>query len=102
MPEIKKYSAGLKQVEGEGRGLAVFATLNVIDRDQDVTLPGAFGNQKAKLAQAHRGDSPNIGMAEIREVGNEALADMKFYLDMPEAQSWYSALKNNFENGVPQ
>ena len=98
----KSFTAEIKLGDEVGRGLAVFSTLNTVDLDHDVTLPGAFGSQKAKLAQAHRWDAPNIGMAEIREVGNEALADMKFYLDMPEAQSWYSALKNNFENGVPQ
>ncbi|MFH0882320.1 MAG: HK97 family phage prohead protease [bacterium] len=98
----KEFKAQFKAFEGEGRGLAIFATMNVIDRDKDVTIPGAFGEQTVKLAQAHQWQLPNVGMAKIREQGNDALASFQFYLDMAAGREWFSALKNNFDNGVPQ
>ncbi len=100
--EKKAFVAQFKKFEGEGRGLAIFASMQVIDRDHDVTIPGAFGEQTVKLAQAHQWQVPNIGMAKIRESGNDALADFQFYLDMAAGREWFSALKNNFDNGVPQ
>ena len=97
----KAYTGELKELN-EGRGRAVFATLNVIDKDGDVTLPGAFGEQRAKLVGAHQWHLPNIGVATIREEGDLAIADFEFYLGMESAKEWYEALRRNYENGVPQ
>ena len=99
----KSYTWMLKQSgEEPGSGTAVFSTLNVIDRDGDVTTPGAFGNQTAKLVEAHDWASPSIGLAKVSEQGNEAVADFKFNLDMPSGAEWYKSLKFNFENGIEQ
>jgi len=97
----KAYTGELKELD-EGRGRAVFATLNVVDKDGDVTLPGAFGEQRAKLVGAHQWHLPNIGVATIREEGDLAIADFEFYLGMESAKEWYEALRRNYENGVPQ
>lgn len=94
----------MKSMSDEGTGSAVFATLQVIDKDADVIMPGSIADspKTVKLVAAHDWKAPNIGMATIKEVGNELVADFKFYLDMPSAKEWYTALKNNFDNGVSQ
>jgi hypothetical protein len=102
MKDKKNFAAGFKQFADAGKGAAVFATLNTIDQDGDVTLPGAFGKQTAKLSPAHDWTAPNIGKADISEVGVEAIADFQFYMDMESAKDWYLALKNNYENSIPQ
>lgn len=85
-----------------GSGSAVFATLNKIDLDGDVTLAGAFGEQTAKFCAAHDWKAPNIGWAKIREEGNDAIADFGLYLDMASAKEWHESLKQNFANQIPQ
>jgi hypothetical protein len=102
MKNKKSFAAGFKKMEADGKGVCVFSTLNVVDLDNDVTLPGAFGSQTVKLSPAHDWTAANIGMANISEVSNEAIADFAFYMDMPTAKEWATALKNNFDNGVPQ
>ena len=99
---IKSATGEIKALAEDGTGRAVFATLNVVDKDGDVTLPGAFKEQTVKLVGGHEWKQPNIGYAKIREEGEEAVADFQFYLDMPSAKEWYTAVKKNFEAGVPQ
>ena len=100
--EKKIFVTELKEVNGEGVGMAVIATLNVIDRDRDVTLPGAFGNQTVKLVGAHQSFNPTIGVAKIFETGNDVVAEFKFNLDMPMAREWFQSVKFNFDNKVGQ
>src|SRR3990172_3589 len=62
-------STGLefKQEGDQGLVTAVFATLNVIDEDGDVTIPGAFGEQSVKLAAwGHGWDKLPVGRGAIR------------------------------------
>ena len=98
----KLFSGSLKAMDEKGVGQAVFATMDVWDKDGEWTTPGAFGEQTVKLVGAHDWKAPNIGVAKIREEGVNAVADFQFYLDMPSAKEWYTALKNNFDNGVDQ
>ena len=100
--ETKSAAANLKALSAKGTGSAVIATFNVVDKDGDVTLPGAFGNQKVKLVGGHDGYQPNIGWAEIREEGDEAIADFNFYLDMDAGKEWHKSVTNNYKNGVTQ
>lgn len=94
--QIKDFKAD------EGSGRAVFATMEAIDRDGDWTERGAFGSQTAKLVGAHDWSGPSIGLAKIREEGNEAVADFRFNMEMASAADWYKSLKFNFEHGIPQ
>ena len=58
----------LKQEGDQGLVRAVFATLNVIDEDGDVTLPGAFGEQSVKLASwGHNWGELPVGRGRIFE-----------------------------------
>ena len=93
--ELKTYNGHAKLADS-GRGSAVIATLNVIDKDGDVTLPGAFGNQKAHLMPMHvrqSAEPPFIGSAAISERANEAVADFQLNLDLGLGKQWSSALK---------
>lgn len=92
----------VKQVDDEGKGLAVIATLNVIDKDNDITESGAFGvGQEAKILPAHDWMHIPLGKASIREDGNLVLADFQLNLDIPSARDWHSALKFDLAQGTP-
>ena len=98
----KVFPGQFKELKEDGTGTAVFSTLNVVDKDGDITVPGAFTEQTVKLVGGHDWGSPNIGMARIKEVGDTAVADFKFYLDMESAKEWYKSVWNNHKNKVPQ
>ncbi len=89
----------IKQLEGDGTGSAVFATLNVADKDGDVTLPGAFGKQTVVVVPTHDWSSVPLGKGSTREVGDEAIVDFKLNLDSPTAKEWHSALKFDLAEG---
>ncbi len=92
----------LKQVDDEGKGLAVIATLNVLDKDNDITESGAFGTgQEAKILPAHDWMHVPLGKAFIREEGDLVLADFQMNLDIAAARDWHSALKFDLAQGTP-
>ena len=57
-------------------------TLNVIDKDGDVTLPGFFGRQEVSMLPAHDRHHVPLGKGTIEEVGDEAIAQIKMNLDI--------------------
>ena len=82
-----------------GSGVAVFATLNVVDLDEEVTLPGAIGEQRVKVLGAHNWSVPWIGRAKTHEDGERVLADFELNLKQSGAREWYEALKFDFDRG---
>lgn len=98
--ELKRHTGKIKAL-GDGSGQIVFATMNVIDKDGDVTLPGAFGRQKAAIVPAHNWGSVPLGHAEVSEVGDEAHAALAFNLESATAKEWYSWLKQDVSSGAP-
>ena len=79
--EQKTFKLALKQDGTNGEVTAVFATLNVMDSDGDVTMPGAFGQQDVVLsAWGHNWHDLAVGRGSIREVGNEAVLDGHFLM----------------------
>lgn len=79
----------------QGTFSARFATLNVVDHQQDVTLPGAFGKQSVLVeAYGHNDKVLPVGMGEISEQGNDAMADGRFFLDTDGGREHYRTLKN--------
>lgn len=92
----KTYTAAAEvKDEAEGVVQAEFATLNVIDLDGDVTLPGAFGEQRVKLAAwGHNwGDLP-VGKGGISEQGEKAVFDGKFFLDTMAGMEHFKTVRN--------
>ena len=104
--ERKTFRIDLKKAfkaDKPGQGRAVIAELNVIDKDGDVTLPGAFGTQHTVILPAHDRMSPSLGKNILTEADNMAVADFQFNLDKDAktALEWYSSLKFDMENGEP-
>jgi len=93
--ERKSISVELKD-EQEGSFVARIATLNVRDKDNDITIPGAF-KKKTVLVSAYMhgswmGKLP-VGKATIRENGNEVIAEGQFNLKTTEGRDTYEAIK---------
>ena len=93
--QVKNLIARLTFKQEEGEITAVFATLNVIDLDGDVILPGAFADQAVKLsAWQHDWRSLPAGKGTISEVGEEAVFEGMFFLDTTNGRETYQTVKN--------
>jgi HK97 family phage prohead protease len=83
--------------ESKGEVEAVFSTLNVIDKDKDVTLPGAFGDQTVRISAYNHaswsGELP-VGKGTIRETGDEAILTGKFFMDTTKGRDTFHVIKN--------
>jgi prohead serine protease len=100
----KEFRVSVKEmnVGEDGKGQVVFATLGVVDKDGDITDKGAFGNQLAHLMPMHvwkDADSPFLGVASIKESGNEAIADIELNMDLQRAKDWRSSMKFALDRG---
>ncbi len=95
----RKVITHLKALDEEGVGLARIATLNVIDSDGDITLPGAFGEQNVKVLPTHNWGAVPLGKARVFEKGDEVLAEFQINLDTAGGQDWHSALKFDLADG---
>ena len=95
----RKAITQLKALTDEGVGLARIATLNVIDSDGDITLPGAFGEQNVKVLPTHNWGAVPLGKARVFEKGDEVLAEFRINLDTASGKEWHSALKFDLADG---
>lgn len=95
---IKMHEGTLKQLDEKGHGVAVIATLGVVDKDGDVTQAGAFGEQTVPMVFAHDWKQPAIGKAKIREANGEALAEFKLNLKTERGKEVYEALRFDLDN----
>jgi hypothetical protein len=80
-----------------GQVTAVFSTFNVIDRDGDVTPPGAFedGSEVIISAYGHKswaGILP-VGRGVIRTTKTEAVLDGQFFLDTMHGADTFTTVK---------
>lgn len=87
--EVKSASKG--QVE------AVFSTFNVIDKDGDVTFPGAFtdGEEVVISTYGHevwKGGLP-VGKGHIRTTRTEAILDGQFFMDTTAGRDHFEVVK---------
>ena len=95
--ETKTFTSTLEVKDDEpGRVTAVIATFNVIDRDGDVILPGAFvDGQEVPLVAAHDWSMDGwIGKGVIRVTDTEAIFDGQFWLDTTDGAEAYKKVKN--------
>ena len=81
----------------KGEVVAVFATLEVVDLDNDYTVKGAFEDGAAVRISAYghmswQGMLP-VGKGTIREVGKEAVMEGRFFLDNADAASTFNVVK---------
>ena len=82
----------------EGTFSAVFATLGVVDRDGDVTLPGGIRGRRAG-GRIRRTGTPSTraprrsGRARIRTTREEAIVDAQLYMETTAGRDTFSLLK---------
>lgn len=99
MGEQFKDNGGRVIIKSEAKGEVevVFATLNVMDSDRDVTLPGAFseGESVALSAYGHRvwDGAPPVGRGTIHEVGDEAIFRGQFFMDTTAGRETFLTVK---------
>lgn len=92
-------------IKDAGKGLieAVFATLNVIDSDGDVTLPGAFteGAPVTISAYGHAswGGALPVGKGTIRTSGDDAILSGRFFMDTVAGKDTFTVVKALAEGG---
>ena len=94
----KTYQGAIElKADGQpGEFRAEFATLNVVDRDGDVTPPGAFHDGQETIIEAwnhNYGELP-VGKGVIREVGDKAVIEGVFFLDTAAGMEHYKTVKN--------
>ena len=107
--EHKQFAPELKlDSQGEGTFEAVFATLNVIDSDRDITELGAFGRQDVILSQYNHGSWDRgekalpLGIGVIFERGEEAIVQGEFDMSDEAAVKTYKKMKYLTEKGRTQ
>src|SRR4030042_6897755 len=86
----------LKTEEGkEGEFSAEFATLMVIDHDNDVTKPGAFKDGQETLIEPwnHNYGQLPVGKGVIHEKKDKAVIEGKFFLDTQSGVEHYRVVK---------
>lgn len=98
MTQVKTLPGGV-EVKSADRGEieAVFATFNVIDKDGDVTFPGAFtdGDEVAISPWQHAVWSgvPPVGEGRIRQTKTEAILRGRYYLNLPAGREQFELVK---------
>jgi phage head maturation protease len=93
----KKSLTGVEiKDETKGEVRAVFATMNVKDKDDDVTRPGAFGSQRVVIsAYSHKsweGALP-VGKGTISEQGDQAVLDAQFFMDTTHGRDTFNTVR---------
>jgi len=92
----KMFAPGEMKLDDKGFIEAAFAQLNVVDKDNDVTLPGAFPAKDVPMsAYGHtswEGALP-IGVGTIGEKGDWAVFSGHFFMDTPHGQAAYATVK---------
>lgn len=96
--DTKSFSHVEIKSEDQGQVSAVFATLNVVDKDGDVTLPGAFreGQEAPISAYGHKsweGVLP-VGVGRVRMRGDEAIMDGQFFMDTSHGRDAFLTVKH--------
>jgi hypothetical protein len=89
----KIFNSTMQKAAGAGEVTAVFATLNIVDHDNDVTLPGAFGRQDVIIEAWNHGQTIPTGKGRIEEAGGEAVLHGRFFLDTTAGREHFAALK---------
>ncbi len=96
--KTKTFQAKMEiKADGQpGEFRAVFSTFNVIDKDGDVTLPGAFKDGAAVRISywGHRWQDLPVGRGVIHQDQEKAWVDGQFFLDTQAGKETYTVVKN--------
>lgn len=81
----------------KGEVSAVIATLNVVDKDGDVIVPGAFEDGAEVLISAYQhtswGGALPVGKGRIRTTASEAIFDGNFFMDTTAGRDTFQVVK---------
>lgn len=95
--ERKSFTGIELKADKPGTFVARIATLNVIDKDGDVTVPGAFPAGKSILISAYQHGSWDgalpVGKGIIKERGNEVIVEGEFNLTTATGKEHYETVK---------
>lgn len=96
---MDKKSLARVEIKNEAKGEVecVFATLDVVDHDNDVTVKGAFedGAEVVISAYNHKtweGALP-VGKGIIQEVGNEVVMKGQFFMDTTHGRDHFNTIR---------
>ncbi len=97
--ESKQFRAAIElkaDPAAPGQFVATFATLNVIDKDGDVTLPGAFqdGQPVRISAWGHNWGALPVGSGVIHADQEKAWVDGQFFTETAAGKDTYLTVKN--------
>jgi len=93
----------IESVNKAGDVAAVIATMNVKDKDGDVTLPGFFGEAShPSIVTSHNWEDIMLGKGALTEDGDKAVFEGKFNMDDPDAVKLHSKLKFDMDNPPAQ
>lgn len=84
----------LKADGQSGEFTAIFATLNVIDHDGDVTIPGAFREQPAIVEPWNHSWNLPAGKGVIKADNDKVWIEGQFFLDTEAGRENYQTVKN--------
>ena len=98
MTDMERKSIRMElKADSEGSFTARIATLNVVDSDGDLTVPGAFKANTPVLVSAYQHGSWSgalpVGRAVLNEKGDEVIAEGQFNLNMTLGREHYEAVK---------
>lgn len=93
----KSFSGAAIKSAAKGEFSAVFATLNVIDSDGDVIVPGAIKDGAEVVISAYGHQSWQgllpVGKGAIRMTDSEAIVDGRFFLDTTAGKETFETVK---------
>jgi hypothetical protein len=91
----KTFTAPLElKADGkQGEFKAVFATFNVEDHHGDITVPGAFEEQKVLVEPWNHGWTLPAGKGVIKSDDTEAWVEGEFFMDTEAGQEHYKTVK---------
>lgn len=106
--ESKRTTVEFKAAGDDGADIgkvsALFATLNVIDNDRDVTIPGAFKNGEiVRIASyGHKMSELPVGDGVIFSDQSRATMNGEFYVETSHGMDTYKTVKRQSEKGLQE
>lgn len=93
-PPVETKTFDLKASDDDtGQVEAVVATLNVVDKLDDITRKGFFGHQDVSILVAHNTTTLPVGKGAITETDSEAVFSGRFNLKTSPGQDAYESVK---------
>lgn len=85
------------KIDDEGKITLVFGTMNVIDHDNDVTLPGAIGEpQKVRMSAYNHsswGNALPVGKGVAYEKGDDMIFEGRFFMTTENGKETHATVK---------